>query len=52
LKEHYRLDENIIRYLTIVLDKKALEHIEKQKSKARKKRKLKGIAAEKILKKK
>jgi small subunit ribosomal protein S6 len=29
----YRLDENIIRYLTIVLDKKALEHIEKQKAK-------------------
>jgi len=31
LERMYRLDENVIRYLTIVLDKKALEHYEKLK---------------------
>ena len=31
LERNYRLDENIIRYLTIVLDKFALEAIAKQK---------------------
>ncbi len=31
LERNYRLDENIIRYLTIVLDKDALEAIAKQK---------------------
>ncbi len=31
LERMYRLDENIIRYLTIVLDKKALEHYENLK---------------------
>ncbi len=31
LERSYRLDENIIRYLTIVLNKKALEGIAKQK---------------------
>ena len=34
LERNYRLDENIIRYLTIVLDKFALEAIAKQKEKA------------------
>ena len=33
LERTFRLDENIFRYLTVVLDKKALEHIEKQKAK-------------------
>lgn len=31
LERNYRLDENIIRYLTIALDKEALEAISKQK---------------------
>lgn len=31
LERMYRLDENIIRYLTIQLDKKAVEHYEKLK---------------------
>ncbi|MEW6506610.1 MAG: 30S ribosomal protein S6 [Bacteroidota bacterium] len=31
LERNYRLDENIIRYLTITLDKEALEAISKQK---------------------
>lgn len=31
LERAYRLDESIIRYLTIVLDKKAIEHIIKSK---------------------
>lgn len=30
LERDYRLDENILRYLTVVLDKKALTHLEKQ----------------------
>ncbi len=34
LERNYRLDENIVRYLTIVLDKFALEAIAKQKEKA------------------
>lgn len=34
LERSYKLDENIIRYLTIVLDKKALEHYAKMKEKA------------------
>jgi len=29
IERTFRLDENIIRYMTIVLDKKALEHLEK-----------------------
>ena len=29
----YRLDENIIRYITIVLDKRAIEYLKKQKTK-------------------
>jgi small subunit ribosomal protein S6 len=33
LEREYRLDEKILRYLTIVLDKKALAHLERQKSK-------------------
>lgn len=33
LERNYRLDENIVRYLTIVLDKFALEAIAKQKEK-------------------
>lgn len=33
LERMYRLDENIIRYLTITLDKKALDYIEKKKQK-------------------
>ncbi len=33
LERTYRLDENVIRYLTVVLDKKAMEHLEKQKAK-------------------
>ncbi len=33
LERTFRLDENIFRYLTVVLDKKALKHIEKQKAK-------------------
>ncbi len=33
LEREYRLDEKILRYLTIVLDKKALTHLEKQKLK-------------------
>lgn len=35
LERIYRLDENVIRYLTIVLDKHALEHIESEKKKAK-----------------
>jgi len=35
LERIYRLDENVIRYLTIVLDKQALEHIEDEKKKAK-----------------
>lgn len=35
LERSYRLDENIIRYLTITLDKFALEAIEKQKEAAK-----------------
>jgi small subunit ribosomal protein S6 len=35
LERNYRLDENIIRYLTIVLDKFALEAITKQKEKVK-----------------
>lgn len=31
LERMYRLDENIIRYLTVALDKNALEYIEKNK---------------------
>jgi len=31
LERNYRLDENIVRYLTIALDKEALEAISKQK---------------------
>ena len=34
LERNYRLDENIIRYLTITLDKFALEEIAKQKASA------------------
>lgn len=34
LERNYRLDENIVRYLSIVLDKFALEAISKQKEKA------------------
>lgn len=34
LERNYRLDENIVRYLTISLDKFALEAISKQKEKA------------------
>ncbi|MDZ7766738.1 MAG: 30S ribosomal protein S6 [Melioribacteraceae bacterium] len=34
LERIYRLDENIVRYLTITLGKKDLEHIEKMKEKA------------------
>lgn len=33
LERMYRLDENIIRYLTIVLDARALEYIQEQKEK-------------------
>ena len=33
LERTYRLDENIIRYLTVVLDKKALEYLEKTENK-------------------
>lgn len=33
LERNYRLDENIIRYLTIKLEKQDLEHIEKMKQK-------------------
>ena len=33
LERTYRLDENIIRYLTITLDKRALDHIAKQAEK-------------------
>jgi small subunit ribosomal protein S6 len=33
LERIYRLDENVIRYLTIVLDARALEHIQEQKEK-------------------
>ena len=32
LERDYRLDENVLRYLTIVLDKKAMAYLEKQKS--------------------
>ncbi len=35
LERIYRLDENVIRYLTIVLDKQALEHIEDEMKKAK-----------------
>ncbi|MFA3782563.1 30S ribosomal protein S6 [Melioribacteraceae bacterium 4301-Me] len=31
IERNFRLDENIVRYLTITLDKRALEAIEKQK---------------------
>lgn len=34
LERMYRLDETIIRYLTISLDKRALDYIQKQKEKA------------------
>lgn len=34
LERHYQLDETIVRYLTIVLDKKALEFYSKEKEKA------------------
>ena len=34
LERIYRLDENVVRYLTIMLGKKDLEHIEKMKKKA------------------
>ncbi|MCL4547400.1 MAG: 30S ribosomal protein S6 [Bacteroidetes bacterium] len=34
LERNYRLDENIVRYLSIVLDKFALDAISKQKEKA------------------
>jgi len=36
LERDYRLDENILRYLTIVLDTKALNYLEKQKQKKEK----------------
>lgn len=36
LERTYRLDETIIRYLTVVLDKKALEYIAKQVAKKEK----------------
>lgn len=36
LERVYRLDENIIRFLTIVLDKKALEHYERMKEESAK----------------
>lgn len=32
LERDYRLDENILRYITVHLDKKALAHLEKQQS--------------------
>ncbi len=34
LERHYQLDETIVRYLTIVLDKKALEFYSKEKEKS------------------
>jgi len=36
LERDYRLDENILRYLTIVLDNKALAYLEQQKQKKQK----------------
>lgn len=36
LERDYRLDENVLRYLTVVLDNKAIAYLEKQKQKKQK----------------
>ena len=48
IERDFRLDETIVRYLTVSLDKKALEYYAKQKEKAERAEKLESVSTEKI----
>ena len=48
LERDYRLDENILRYVTVHLDKKALAHLEKQKSREKESKEEEELELEEI----
>ena len=51
IEREYSLDENILRYLTLVLNKKALQHYQKDSEKSVQKTEKKDLKTEKVEKK-